>query len=711
VRAETLQRWALRILLASAMPFGRAAEAVGEAANGSGALVLENAACRVEVDREYGRLLRLLDCEGGIDLRSPSELAENFRLLVPVAAALRNFVQGKQQRLARVERGADRLVLHWDGPLRDERGQAHDLAAALSVELRGQAVEFRFWLTNRSAARVTEVWYPALGGLHAFGPPAVAAQTTLNPPPHHGRRFTRPFGQHLATYPSLNMGFMEVNNPELGRGLYLGAHDTMARLKGFFFLEAIAGESRNVAAWLIHYPFTPPGGVFEGAPLIAQFHAGDWVRAGREIYRPWFERTFGLVKPEEDWIRQNGFYQMIMILLPEGNVNYRFAEIPQLARDGLKYGLTSLQIAGWQRGGHDNGYPYYEPDPRLGTWADLEVALRECHALGVKVYFFVNIHVNNLDTEWYQRELKDYDFETLKGQASWIDGWGMGTLASRMKLTTPLMAFGDPSFPALADAHLEYFKQLARVGADGLHIDKLFPSPLNFNPRIVLSPDQAPGEGTVRLLERISRVCRAIQPHFRLSQETSWDRSLSFGAATWWAGNMSVARKVFPELVETVGLYQPYDYIGVNDAVRNGHAVMVAPFHFNRSMDDARWRGLAAYIRDVKQVRDRWADYVFTGEPIEPRAVTFAPSEVPPGIEYAAYRNPRNGRRACVITNRGAAPAVVTLAGFGGEAGRSLRLESPGQAPVAIETPARIAIPSERLVVVVEEDKPSEASP
>jgi len=54
------------------------------------------------------------------------------------------------------------------------------------------------------------------------------------------------------------------------------------------------------------------------------------------------------------------------------------------------------------------------------------------------------------------------------------------------------MAFADASFPRFAEAQLNYFKKLARVGADGIHVDKLYPSPINFNPRVVLSPDQSP---------------------------------------------------------------------------------------------------------------------------------------------------------------------------------------------------------------------------
>ncbi len=695
-----------RVLIAVAAfaPPVALAVAAAPAAPGTDVLVLENAACRLEVEKAHGRLLRLLDKAGGIDLKSPADLAENFRLIVPLPDDPRNFVHGKDQSLSRTETAENTLVLHWDGPMKDAHGNAHTLAATMRIEFDGPAVVFRFSVVNGTGHTVREVWYPAIGGLLGFGPSDSGAGATLNPPPHNARRFARPFGEYLVGYPTQNMAFVEVDHPTLRRGMYLGAHETLARFKAFHFRELTQGDRANVVAGLIHYPYTPAGGTFEGSPLVVQFHDGDWIAGGREIYRPWFIRQFGLMTPENDWIRRHGFYQMIMIMLPEGNVNYTCREIPQIARDGLKYGLTSLQIAGWQFGGHDNGYPYYEPDPRLGTWDDLRDAIRQCHEMGVKIYFFANIHVNNMDTEWYKTELKDYNYESLSGHVCWIGGWGMGTLGSRMGLTTPLMAFADPSFPGMADGHMKYFRKLAEIGADGVHIDKSFPQPINFNPRVVLSPDQAPWEGTVRFVDRMSRECRAIHPDFRLSFETNYDRMLAYGASTWWAGNMSIARKVFPELVETVGLYQPYDYIGVNDAVRNGWAVMVAPFHFNRSMDCEPWRGLAGYIRDVKKVRDALSDYVFTGEMLDADEAAFESRDRPAGVEHAAYRHRRTGRRACILTNRAATPASVTFAGFGQDRNGRVRVFRPAQEPESLDLPAPITVDPERIVFVVEDE-------
>lgn len=74
----------------------------------------------------------------------------------------------------------------------------------------------------------------------------------------------------------------------------------------------------------------------------------------------------------------------------------------------MKYDVKSVLISGWNKGGHDNLYPYYEPDERLGTWEELEAGIRKCHEMGLKVYFFVNFQPVDNDTDWYRRELHQY---------------------------------------------------------------------------------------------------------------------------------------------------------------------------------------------------------------------------------------------------------------------------------------------------------------
>lgn len=671
-----------------------ATAALGEA----NTVTLADHGVTLTVETAYGRVLALIDEDSGAGLCVPRDAAENFRLLVPSDANAENRILGRDQSLSALEREGDVLHLRWDGPLADEAGARHDIDVAMDIALRPEGAAFTLSLENRGDSIVTEVWYPVLGGVLGLDGTEDGAKVSMGPPNVGGKSFSLPFGEHAASYPGLNMAYVDLTAQRHNRGLYFGAHDLVARQKHFRFFEV----DKNVYAALAHHPFVSRGETFAGGEAVFQFHDGDWVAAGRQIYRPWFVESFGLRTPEEDWIRQQGVYQMIMILLPEGNVNYRFSEVPQLARDGLKYGVKALQLAGWQRGGHDNGYPYYEPDPRLGTWGELEDAIRKCHALGVKVYFFVNVTVVNLDTEWYKEELKDCGWESARGADYWVAGWGMGTLASRMAHTVPLMAFSDMSFPAMHDGHLRYFKKLAEIGADGIHIDKFFPGHMNFNPRTALSPDQAQWEGAIRLVHDIDQECRAINPGFRISFETNWDRVLPYAAGTWWSGNMSRAVEVFPELVETVGLYQPYDYIGVNSAVLNRLTIMASPHHFNRSMAYPTWRGLSKYIRQVIRWRQEAADVLFYGAYLPPgEGLMLSAGDGASGVQSRSFRGLRTGRLGAVVAHNGEDPAEVVLESLG-QASR-VRVTGPDRRPEELALPARVTVAPEHVLFVVEQ--------
>ena len=226
-------------------------------------LFLENEFLRLEFDRERGTMLRLFDKAGKIDLHSRPELAENFRLLVAVSDDPANYVLGKDQRLAKADLSGGRLVLRWDGPMRDAKGRSHAIQAEMTIVLAGPAAEFRFKLANRTDKKVQEVWCPGIGGLLEFGPPEGRGETTLNPPPHHAKRIGRPFGAYSASYPGQNMGYVEIGNPAIRRGLYLGSHDPIARFRTFHFVETGAGEKSNLVFHLMHYPSIPAGGSFE----------------------------------------------------------------------------------------------------------------------------------------------------------------------------------------------------------------------------------------------------------------------------------------------------------------------------------------------------------------------------------------------------------------------------------------------------------------
>jgi hypothetical protein len=61
----------------------------------------------------------------------------------------------------------------------------------------------------------------------------------------------------------------------------------------------------------------------------------------------------------------------------------------------------------------------------------------------------------------------------------------------------------DPGFPEVRRMYAAAMKRLAAAGVDGIHIQRLFPMPLDFGPALKASPDHGPWEGTLKFLKEV----------------------------------------------------------------------------------------------------------------------------------------------------------------------------------------------------------------
>jgi len=395
---------------------------------------LEDERVRLIWDKRGG-IVSVTDKDMGAEMIASAEyIAQGFSLLLRQEDGSVQTVWAKDQDPPVMEISGPECRFVWSGPLKEGLDNSFDIDVTARYRLHGSTVSIILEVVNRSDVMVAEVRYPQIAGISKFRPHdnSIAARLRPLPSTHAEIPVEIPFSPYVNQYPGwMNMAFMTVVHEEMKQGFYLGAHDEIPRLKQWRFEEVTKQGVTDIAAWIVHHPHLRPGQRFTGCGCTLAFFEGDWIQGG-QIYRSWFLQTWGLRSREEDWIRKKHFYQMIMMMLPEGNINYRFEDVPELARQGLEYGIDSLQLAGWQRGGHDNGYPYYEPDSRLGNWDDVAQAIRECHAMGVKVYFFVNIHTAMMDIEWYKNELHRYVSINVLDEINWIAAWGMGTVGSRL---------------------------------------------------------------------------------------------------------------------------------------------------------------------------------------------------------------------------------------------------------------------------------------
>jgi hypothetical protein len=690
-------------------------------ADEAGRATLENQHIRIEIDPANGVIARVLDKDGQIDLVPAADLADNFHLLLRGANKEEKTILGRKQPLSKVAQQADALELNWTGPLSDTAGGQHQISVRMAIRLAGPALEFRCFLRNGSDYKVSQVWYPQVGGLVNFGVKGTGTFSRpegrkmsqslpkMNQSPAGGETFVMlpisaarinkialPLPWIAAHYPGeMNMSYSSVYNTKAKRAMYFASHDTMARLKYFRFFEQHSPAGKDVFAAIEHVPFTPPGKSFEGSPVVLRFHNGDWQAAG-PIYRQWFSQAFGIMKPS--WIRSQSFIQDTMFLYPEGTVNMTFQDIPRWAKDAREHGLRAVLISGWHHGGHDNGYPHYEPDPRLGTYEDLRRGLAACHAMGVRVYFFINYQPAMIESDWFKNELRNY-LETDENGNYHTCGWGMATFWARTG-HPKLMTSVDPSFPAYRDALLRQFLKLVEVGADGVHVDKMFPRHMNFNPRCQLGPDISTWQGALELTRLIYTRARKINPNFAMSFECNWDRMLEFGNAIWWVGNMSIARTVFPEMIETRAVTSPYDYPGVNNTARSSQVGLLGPQNYSRSIGWEPWHGLARYLGEVKRIQESLADAVFYGQALG-HGELLLEHDPDQGVEYAVYRGLNSGKRVGIFTNSSAEDRCQGISGFAGKPG-GVRIHEPFLPPREAALPVKLTIPAQRIVFVEE---------
>jgi len=163
--------------------------------------------------------------------------------------------------------------------------------------------------------------------------------------------------------------------------------------------------------------------------------------------------------------------------------------------------------------------------------------------------------------------------------------------------------------------------------------------------------------------------------------------------------HIPVMKYTFPEFMATFAAVQPWDYNNVNNAIRYGYQILVGPIRYSTSMADEQMREITAYIAEVLRLRDDLKETIFLGEFLDVLEVSVCPH---PNLKYNTHRNPRTGKRACVLVNQGM-ESLETCVTFERSGGQQLRIYRPFEPVTCGASPASVNVPAERLVIVAED--------
>jgi hypothetical protein len=648
--------------------------------------ILENEVLRIAVSNENGNIESVYFKDISEDLIKEPRLAANFQINLQSEAQEANYIFGKCQKLTSIEKGENSLILFWKGPLTNELGE-HDLDVSMTITLDDDQISFQVSAENRTECDFSEVWAPIIGGINGLGERKdTKAMIPLNGEGTGEDLFTHfhapmelglPIPEVSYSYPGeMGVQWLDFYNEKINRGVYFACYDVVPRFKSIRFeLEPGAAHFRE-DNWPRHedfdkdlpigmnmnwvfFPYTKKGDTFVSPPLVIKYHEGNWENVP-EFYEKWFRENFKIVNPDR-WQRAETSFLCTMFMLPESNILFTYKDIPRWVDSAKKYGVNAVLACGWDYGGHDKGYPYYDIEPRLGTEEELRAGIEYAHSVGVKFFFFVNFHQMDTSTDIYKEEFQDYRISDPFGNQYQM-GFGMGTFAARKNWTSPKMLSINPSYKPMRDYIVEKMKWLVEIGADGVHVDKIGFSNLtaiDLNPKIRAmgyAPDTSIWKGILEFCKELDEACKAINPDFCFSIEGSWDRFLEYTDVNWmwtnpWAADHTCTIKyTLPEWTPCYCIDQPCDYTTVNEGIRNGYQLFISPMMITAGMDHPKFTKLSAYIQEVEKIRAQVKDVIYYGRFMK-KSDTAAWVSSENHVKNKCFINEKTGRKGCVFTN------------------------------------------------------------
>jgi hypothetical protein len=658
-------------------------------------------------------------------------LGENFRIVLPQEGYEGNYFNSRDQMVSKIKVTPDGVLCTYNS-LKNER-ETVPVAVRYRIQIAGEQIHFSIEVDNPTDRKISEVMYGIVGGQQGIGnrldTESLVPSWTSNLAPKLFSRFNGGgygggnlgirYDAGTFTYPgTMQMGWMDVYNSKAGLGYYYANQDVETRLtllevelRPFSRSASVQdswptradaqGEPIGITIGWVNFPYVSHG-TFRAGPVALQVHNGDW-HAASKIYRTWFDRHFKIDRPP-DWLRKENAWQSIILSNSEDVVVHRFDELPRLAADAKKYGITTFEILGWDMGGIDRGYPQYRPNPRLGTPEEFKKALADMRALGVHPLVFSNIQFADTATPLFRDYLKQFAVEGRWAPDLQLHGWGEGTISARSGLTRSYMTLVSPAYPAYRKFLIDQYLELVREGADGFQFDKTNSlAALDFNPHLPVSPDKSLPQGLIETFQELIPAARAINPDFAIASEIWFDRVLPYVDVSYMRMgtidmDSTAFRYTFPEWTATIFGESPGDINPMNNGMRYGLVWDLAPRHYNDSADEPLTQPLAKYVSELIRIRKEFEDLLFFGRFNDGIGATVQGG---PDIRYSVFKSmdPASNDVASVIVNFGDTPeaATVSIDGTSGE----VVVAAPDLPDRHAALPLQISIPPHQLAVVV----------
>ena len=699
------------------------------------AITLQSETLRLVFDQQTGALVELTALASGWNVVRQARLGLSWRLLVPLrsdqdwhaAGPRNNPVLGEGQRCSSLSAapGGQGITAVWDEVI-DSRGVSLPIQVSMQVSLEGGQAIFNLQIANHSPFVVENIYYPYLGGVTP--PPGEAALSLFRMEYSAGREtrlwpgFENNMGYYGADYPTQFFSSNSAGAPMVpfallrgsAQGLYagIGAPDYElvawhAELRPGYASsleprnptgDQIGGHDVDLRFAAVHVPYIQPGETRALTPVVLEPYTGGW-QCGADIYKRW-RSTWMSPARAPDWAREPHAWQQVHIDSPEDELRVRFSDLVQIGEECARHGVRAIQLVGWNDGGQDQGNPSHDPDPRLGTFAELQEAIARIQAMGVKVILFAKFTWADRATERFRRDLVRLAIKDPYGDYYQHNGYQYQTATQMLNINTKRlipMCFLSQEYLEVCAAE---FQKMVDLGAAGILYDECqhhSPALLCFDPAHGHRPAAMVYANDNRLIENFRRTAGQ---EFLFAGEACYDweygaYQLSYHRSEH-TGHVPLQRYLLPESQIMTAVTGFNDRNMINQCLLYRYIISYEPYNFKGRLED--YPDTLAYGKQMDALRTELRQYFWYGEfrHTVGAAVTAAGK---PHHPYAVFIDRKTGLAGLVVANYSQDASVTVQAAL--ESGQLLSTYRLVDDPVQKSTQGGIQIPPQSAAVIL----------
>ncbi len=698
-------------------------------------ILLSDEHLELAFDPTTGAMTRFLVKATGWHVVNNPSLQAGLRLLVPVPNHGCNMAYTAVQKLSAADfDGPRKITLRYDTIHTHKAGEL-PITAELVVELTGDgAALFHVTIDNRSPYVVEEVWAPSFAGLRqAEGePPQQLKYLNMCGGLSHSIRFDSGFHtgtgywgfENPVAYDNANRtSFFILDNAQ--QGLYLGQHEAMPRFNSIWVAELKPGyidslhlrhdtqavELENRPAGFVFsrafHPFVQPGTHVTLPVTTVRPYRGDWHTAVK-FYAAWRDTWFKPT-PLPAWAAEVDAWATLQMDTPEGDVRYRYTDLPEVAAECLARGVGALHLIGYNNGGQDRNVPCIDHNPLLGTCDELKEAIRTCEAMGLRIVLFFKIGWANLDLPDFEKKVLPHACLDMKGKPISAGGWDYSTIANAIGWNRYRGVQICHNSPAARAWLMGELRKLLALGASGLQCDEVLQNSPCFN-RSHDHPYGEPGpNGSLKAAAEAHAIVTAHNPDFLLAGEGSTDPMTQYYRINYirtadryyWAGRHTPAwRYMDPEARFAACIIGFDDRELINQCLTFGYIFCYEPVNFKGRL--RVFPKTVTYGQQVQALRRKLRAFIWDGRfrHTEGATVTFSESGRPE--MWSIHENRTTGKRAIVIANEDATRALTATVGLDGTPAARFRAHTVDNLDGTPCEGNAITIPARSVVVLVE---------